>query len=52
MRFNASLLIPLVCALTYVVGALAVKRATAFGVGVWRTNFLSNIAIALLFVPV
>ena len=52
MKFNASLLLPLVCALTYVLGALAVKRANAFGVGIWRTSFLSNVAIALLFVPV
>jgi drug/metabolite transporter (DMT)-like permease len=52
MTFHASLLVPLACALTYVVGALAVKRATAFGVGVWRTSFLSNLALAALFVPV
>lgn len=52
MKFNASLLLPLVCALTYVLGALAVKRANAFGVGIWRTSFLSNVVIALLFVPV
>jgi drug/metabolite transporter (DMT)-like permease len=52
MTFQASLLVPLACALTYVVGALAVKRATAFGVGVWRTSFLSNLALAVLFVPV
>lgn len=52
MNFNASLLVPLACALIYVVGALAVKRANAFGVGIWRTSFLSNAAIALLFVPV
>ena len=51
MRYDASLLLPLVCALIYVVGALAIKRAAAFGVGVWRTSFLSNVAIALLFVP-
>ncbi len=52
MIFKASLLLPLACALTYVVGALAVKRATAFGVGVWRTSFLSNAAMAVMFVPV
>jgi len=52
MNFNASLLVPLVCALIYVIGALTVKRATAFGVGVWRTSFLSNVALAGLFVPV
>ena len=52
MIFKASLLLPLACALTYVFGALAVKRATTFGVGVWRTSFLSNVAMAVLFVPV
>ncbi len=52
MNFNASLLVPLACALIYVVGALTVKRAAAFGVGVWRTSFLSNVALAVLFVPV
>lgn len=52
MRFQLNLLLPLACALLYVIGALAVKRAVAFGVGVWRTSFVSNWAIALLFVPV
>lgn len=52
MKFNASLLIPLACALVYVLGAMAMKRATAFGVGIWRISFLSNVAMAVLFVPV
>jgi drug/metabolite transporter (DMT)-like permease len=52
MNFNASLLVPLACALIYVIGALTVKRSAAFGVGVWRTSFLSNVALAVLFVPV
>jgi len=52
MKFHASLLIPLACALIYVFGALALKRATAFGVGIWRISFLSNVAMAVLFVPV
>jgi len=52
MNFNASLLMPLACALIYVIGALTVKRAAAFGVGVWRTSFLSNMALAALFAPV
>ncbi|HTL69121.1 MAG TPA: DMT family transporter [Lacunisphaera sp.] len=52
MPFQPSLLLPLACALLYVVAALAIKRAAAFGVGVWRTNFVSNWAIVLLFVPV
>ncbi len=52
MHFQLSLLLPLACALIYVVGALAVRRASALGVGVWRTSFVSNWAIALSFVPV
>lgn len=52
MTFQLSLLVPLACAFTYVLGAMAVKRATAFGVGVWRTGFLSNWILALIFVPV
>lgn len=52
MHFQPSLLLPLACALLYVIGALAVRRASALGVGVWRTSFISNWAIALLFVPV
>jgi len=52
MTFQLNLLLPLACAFVYVIGALAVKRASAFGVGVWRTSFVSNWAIALMFVPV
>ena len=52
MKFQVSLLIPLVCAFVYVIGALAVKRAAVCGVGIWRTSFLSNWALALLFFPV
>lgn len=52
MTIHPSLLLPLACALVYVIAALAVKRASTFGVGVWRTSFLSNWAIALIFLPV
>lgn len=52
MKLNPSLLLPLACALIYVFGALTVRRAAALGVGVWRTSFLSNWVIVLLFVPV
>lgn len=51
MKFHLSLLLPLACALVYVVAALTVKRASAFGVGMWRTNFLSNWAITLIYLP-
>lgn len=52
MTLQPSLLLPLACALLYVVAALAIKRASAFGVGVWRTSFVSNWALVLLFLPV
>ncbi len=45
------LVIPLVCAVLYVFGALAIKRAGAFGIGIWRTNFVANWMIALVFLP-
>jgi drug/metabolite transporter (DMT)-like permease len=51
MTLQPTLLLPLACALVYVLGALAVKRAAAFGVGVWRTSFVSNWAMAGLFLP-
>jgi len=44
-----SILFPLSAALIYVVGALLVKRSSDFGVGVWRTAFLSNLISALIF---
>ena len=52
MKLHLNLLIPLTCALLYVLGGLSVKRAAAFGAGVWRTSFLSNWMIVLMFVPV
>lgn len=42
-------LLSLVAALVYVLGALLAKRASEFGVGVWRTAFLSNWISAALF---
>ena len=43
------LLLPLASALLYVVGALLVKRSNDFGVGVWRTAFVSNLVSGLVF---
>lgn len=43
--------VPSVCAFTYVVGALMLKRASALGVGPWRIGFLANAAMAVLFLP-
>ena len=51
MKFQISLLLPLACALLYVVAALTVKRAAALGAGIWRTGFLSNWTVALFFLP-
>ena len=51
MSFPAHLLIPLACAFVYVLAALTIKRAGAFGVGVWRTSFVANWAMALVFLP-
>ena len=42
-------LLPLLAAIVYVLGALLAKRAAEFGVGVWRTAFLSNWISATLF---
>jgi len=44
-------LLALLAAVLYAVGALLIKRAGAFGVGVWRTAFVCNVLTALLFLP-
>ncbi|MFZ5496280.1 MAG: EamA/RhaT family transporter [Verrucomicrobiota bacterium] len=51
MSISWHLLIPLACAFTYVVAALMFKRAAELGVGVWRTTFVANWTIALVFLP-
>lgn len=51
MSFPAHLLIPLLCALIYVIGALTMKRAAELGVGVWRTSFVANWVLVVVFVP-
>jgi drug/metabolite transporter (DMT)-like permease len=43
------LLLPLTAALLYVFGALLVKRSGDFGVGLWRTAFISNLTSAIIF---
>ncbi|HEY6170062.1 MAG TPA: DMT family transporter [Verrucomicrobiae bacterium] len=50
----ASILLPLIAAVLYVVGALLVKRAGDFGVGVWRTAFVASLvtpALSMLLLP-
>lgn len=49
MNFPAHLLLPLTASLLYVFGALLVKRSGDFGVGVWRTAFVSNLTSAAIF---
>lgn len=51
MSFPVHLLIPLLCALVYVLGALTMKRAAEVGVGVWRTSFVANWVVFLVFLP-
>ena len=52
MHFPLHLLIPLVCAFTYVVGALCLKGASMHGAGVWRSAFVASWVSALVFIPV
>lgn len=51
MAVSWHLLIPLTCAFTYVLAALAFKRAAELGVGVWRTTFVANWTACLAFLP-
>ncbi len=44
-------IIPAVCAVTYVVAALMLKRASTLGVGAWRIGFLANWMMFLVFLP-
>jgi drug/metabolite transporter (DMT)-like permease len=46
-----SLILPLLSALLYVVGALLMRRAADFGVGFWRTTFVANVICAVVFSP-
>ena len=43
------ILLPLLAALLYVVGALLAKRSAATGIGLWRMAFVSNFISAALF---
>lgn len=47
----ASILLPLASSVGYVAAVLLVKRASAHGVGLWRTAFVSNLAMGLFFAP-
>src|SRR5262245_24943476 len=47
----AALMLPLVSALLYVIGALLMRRAADYGVGFWRTTFVANLICAAVFSP-
>jgi drug/metabolite transporter (DMT)-like permease len=47
----AATLMPLASGLGYVAAVLLVKRASSYGVGLWRTAFVSNLAMGLGFAP-
>lgn len=51
MQFPLHLLFPLASSIAYVFAMLHFKRSGDWGVGVWRTSLLSNLAIALAFAP-
>lgn len=47
----AATIIPLASAAGYVAAVLMVKRSSAHGVGLWRTAFVSNLAMGVCFAP-
>jgi drug/metabolite transporter (DMT)-like permease len=51
MHFPAHLFFPLASSFGYVLAVLLLKRSADWGVGVWRTTFISNMAMGLVFAP-
>lgn len=51
MDFPLHLLLPLASSVGYVAAVLLLKRSAAFGIGVWRTTFVANVATFLCFMP-
>jgi drug/metabolite transporter (DMT)-like permease len=51
VSFPLHLLLPLASSLGYVLAVLLLKRAAAFGVGIWRTTFVSNLAMGACLAP-
>jgi drug/metabolite transporter (DMT)-like permease len=49
MHFPAHLFFPLASSFGYVFAVLFLKRSADWGVGVWRTTFISNIGMGLVF---
>ncbi len=51
MTFPTHLLLPLASSFGYVAAVMLVKRSAAFGVGIWRTTFVSNVMMGVCFAP-
>lgn len=51
MSVPVHLLFPLASSIAYVFAMLFFKRSTDWGVGVWRTAFVSNVVIGFAFAP-
>ncbi len=51
MHFPAHLFLPLASSFGYVIAVLLVKRSAIHGVGLWRTTFVSNLAMGFCFLP-
>ena len=49
MHFPLHLFFPLASSLGYVVAVLLLKRSAHWGVGIWRTAFVSNLIMGLVF---
>ena len=49
MHFPAHLFFPLASSVGYVFAVLLLKRSAYWGVGVWRTTFISNMGMGLVF---
>ncbi|MEY4488975.1 MAG: hypothetical protein RIQ79_1483 [Verrucomicrobiota bacterium] len=49
MHFQGHLFFPLASSFGYVFALLLLKRSSGWGVGVWRTTFISNMAMGLVF---
>lgn len=49
VHFPAHLFFPLASSFGYVLAVLLLKRSADWGVGVWRTTFVSNIAMGVVF---
>lgn len=45
----ATILYPLLAALLYAFGAMVLKRSSELGIGLWRTTFVANAIVAVLF---